>query len=295
MAAAIAIQEKAQTILDRGLLVEFESFDGIGEVFEKTAFDRASELQNIRYENGKTYATVFVPDGALPKLEKMLQDYISYRKDINGNARDNRPLFDTIRSLKKATLQALWTDTVPMPMLDTEIMCWEVWLSTRTNREKQREAFTETARKLNIEVSENYFEFRERTVLLIRATKGQLEQSIELLNNIAELRKAKTAADFFTELSNQEQKQWLDDLLPRIEYENSADNTPFICILDTGVNSAHPLLANALVEKDLFTINKAWGANDLVGHGTGISGPCFIWRFNSTFRIKGSYKNRSPP
>jgi hypothetical protein len=272
MVAAIAIQEKAQTVLDRGLLVEFESFEGIGEVLEGTAFDGKSELQNIRYENGKTYATVFVPDGALPKLEKKLQDYIAYRQKAKGGAFDSRRLFDTIKNLKKATLKALWTDTVPMPSSDTEVMCWEVWLSARTNRKDQREAFTKTAKSLKIEVSVNYIEFRERTVLLIRSTKSQLEQSLELLNNIAELRKAKTTADFFTESSNQDQKKWLDELLPRITYQNHSDNVPCICILDTGINSAHPLLINSIGETDLFTINEAWGKNDRVGHGTGIAG-----------------------
>jgi hypothetical protein len=272
MAAAIAIQENAQTVLDRGLLVEFESFDGIGEVFEKTAFDRKSELQNIRYENGKTYATVFIPDGALPRLEKKLEDYISYRKNAKGSALDKRRLFDTIKSLKKAAVKALWTDTIPMPISDTEIMCLEVWLSVRNDRKKQREGFTTTAKSLGIEVSGNHIEFRERTVLLIRATRSQLEQSLELLNNIAELRKAKTTADFFTELSNPEQKKWQDDLLPRIKYQNNSDNAPYICILDTGVNSAHPLLINVIGVNDLFTINEAWGKNDLVGHGTGIAG-----------------------
>jgi hypothetical protein len=272
MAAAIAIQENAQAVLDRGLLVEFESFEGIGEVFEKTAFDGTSELQNIRYENGKTYATVFVPDGALPRLEKKLQDYISHRGKVDGSAFDNRKLFDTIKSLKKATLKALWTDTVPMPASDTELMCWEVWLSARTDRTKQREAFTAIARSLKIEVSKGYIEFRERTVLLIRAAKSQLEQSLELLNNIAELRKAKTTADFFTESSNRDQKKWLDDLVPRVTYQNKSDEAPCICILDTGINSAHPLLMNSIGATDLFTINEAWGKNDRVGHGTGIAG-----------------------
>jgi hypothetical protein len=286
MAAAIAIQEQAQTVLDRGLLVEFESFDGIGEVFEKTAFDGKSELQNIRYENGRTYATVFVPDGALPKLEQKLQDYISYRKKADGSAFDNRSLFDTIKNLKKATVKALWTDTVPMPSSDMEIMCWEAWLSARRDREKQREAFIATARSVNIEVSENHIDFRERTVLLIRATKNQLEQSLELLNNIAELRKAKTTADFFTELSNQEQKKWQDDLLPRINYQNNHDSVPYICILDTGVNPAHPLLLNAIAANDLFTINEAWGKNDRVGHGTRIAGLALFGDLTSVLESK---------
>jgi hypothetical protein len=34
MYAAIALQDESKSLLDRGLIVEFESFEGIGDVFE---------------------------------------------------------------------------------------------------------------------------------------------------------------------------------------------------------------------------------------------------------------------
>ena len=272
MAAAIAIQKESQMAMDYGISVEFESFDGISDIFETTSIVRKSELLNTRIDDNKTFATVFIPDGALSELENKIQDYINYRKKINGHAFDNQPLIDTIKSLKKATVKALWTDTIPIPSIDNEVIIWEVWLSVRNDREKQRMSFIQNAKNIGIEISESYINFRERTVLLVRASKNQLEQSIDLLNNIAELRKAKTTADFFIDLPRYEQKEWINDLFSRLRFSNDYENNPYICILDTGVNSAHPLLQQSISEDDLFTVNEAWGKNDNVGHGTNISG-----------------------
>jgi hypothetical protein len=272
MYAAIALQEESKSILDRGLIVEFESFECIGDAFEEKSFGGDSELLNIRYENKKTYATVFIPDGSLQKFENKINAYCEERKLSNGRASDNQPLIDTIANFRKATVKALWTDTIPMPENRDEIFCWEVWLTARGNRRKQLVGFNALAKALNIETTDNFFEFKERTVLLMRATTEQLEQSLNLLNNIAELRKAKTLADFFTEMKGKEQKEWLLDLQKRIVFPEETDKTPFICILDTGVNAAHPLLEKSLEVNDLHTINEAWGKADIVGHGTGIAG-----------------------
>jgi hypothetical protein len=273
MAAAIALQEESRSILDRGLILEFESFEGIGEVFEEKSFGTGSELLNIRYKDRKTYAAVFIPDGSLRKFEDKINAYYKERKRSDGiTAADNRPLIDTIANFHKAAVKALWTDMVPIPENDTEIFCWEVWLTIRGNRKTQLDGFRTLAKTLNIETSETFFEFRERTVLLIRATIKQLELSLDLLNNIAELRKAKTTADFFTEMKGKEQKEWLDDLQKRTVFPEETDKSPFICVLDTGVNAAHPLLEKALAVSDLHTINDAWGNADMVGHGTGVAG-----------------------
>jgi hypothetical protein len=272
MAAAINLQKESGSILDKGLIVEFESFADIGEVFEEKSFGRESELLNIRYENKKTYATVFITDGSLQDFEKKINNYFDRKRRSDGKPNDNQPLIDTIANFKKATVKALWTDTVPMPITDTDIVCWEVWITARGDRQKQLEGFRNLAKNFNIEISKSCFEFRERTVLLIRATTKQLEQSLTLLNNIAELRKAKTLADFFTEMNANEQKEWVDDLLKRITISEETDKTSFICVIDTGINAAHPLIKNTLNAGDLFTINNAWGKADTVGHGTELAG-----------------------
>ena len=272
MAAAIILQEESKSILDRGLIVEFESFEGIGSALEEKTFGGDSELLNIRHENNRIYATVFIPNDSLKNFENKINDYYNERKRSDGIPLDNRELIDTIASFRKATVKALWTDLVPMPENDDDIFCWEVWLSARGNRQNQLNGFKHLAKTLNIETSDASFKFRERTVLLIKATTKQLEQSLDLLNNIAELRRAKTTADFFTELNEKGQREWLDDLQKRTVFSEETDLTPFICVLDTGVNAAHPLLEKAIDINDLHTINEAWGKADIVGHGTRLAG-----------------------
>jgi hypothetical protein len=272
MAAAIALQEESKSILDRGLIVEFESFEGIGDAFEEKSFGGDSELFNIRYEDKKTYATVFIPNDSLQIFENKIKAYYEEHKLSNGRAADNQRLIDTIASFRKATIKALWTDTIPLPGNRDEIFSWEVWLTARGNRKNQLNGFKALAKTLNIETSNNSFEFKERTVLLIRATAKQLEQSLDLLNNIAELRKAKTLADFFTEIEGKEQKEWLADLQRRIVSTKEKAKTSYICILDTGINAAHPLLEKYFGANDLHTINDAWGKADIAGHGTLVAG-----------------------
>lgn len=59
MAAAIALQEESKSILDKGLIVEFESFEGIGDAFEENSFGRGIELLNTRYADKKNFCNCF--------------------------------------------------------------------------------------------------------------------------------------------------------------------------------------------------------------------------------------------
>lgn len=54
---------------------------------------------------------------------------------------------------------------------------------------------------------------------------------------------------------------------------NVVSNSPIsICILDTGINNGHPLLAPILSDRDKHAINSEWGTSDHNGHGTLMAG-----------------------
>ncbi|WP_296277142.1 S8 family serine peptidase, partial [Pseudomonas sp. UBA7530] len=74
-----------------------------------------------------------------------------------------------------------------------------------------------------------------------------------------------------------EQYQWAEELLERTTFA-APENAPHICILDTGVNHGHPLLAPALADPDLHTIEPDWGVEDQHGHGTNMAGLA-LWSF----------------
>ena len=65
-----------------GLRVEFASFPDIELAFESLARERCGiELLNVRHEDQRTYATVFVPDGRLGHFEGLIRDYLEEKRD----------------------------------------------------------------------------------------------------------------------------------------------------------------------------------------------------------------------
>ncbi len=75
--AALEIQRSAGLEDGLGLQVEFESFPDVEMAFESLARERQGiELLNVRHEEKRTLATVFVPDGKLDHFEGLIRDYL---------------------------------------------------------------------------------------------------------------------------------------------------------------------------------------------------------------------------
>lgn len=272
-AAARDAQRAAGLEEGLGLQVEFESFPDIALAFESLARERQGiELLNVRHEESRTHATVFVPDGKLQHFERLVRDYLEEKRDSRGRARDHQRLIDAIRQVRAAGLRALWTDELEFPAPDEAPFWWEVWLPVRGNRQATVDAFRERAEAQGMRVAPGDLLFPERTVLLTYASVEQMQRSILTLNSIAELRRAKETAEFFDSLPPAEQAGWLNDLLPRTSFPDSGDEVPHVCLLDTGVNRGHPLLSGALDPGDLHTVEPGWGIHDGHGHGTEMAG-----------------------
>jgi hypothetical protein len=117
-----------------------------------------------------------------------------------------------------------------------------------------------------------YVSFPGRVVVAARSTRAALEQALELLDLVAELRSVTSSAEFF--LSNQtprEQADWARELLARSDFSGGNDG-PHVTLLDTGVQYGHPLLAPILAQADVHAVDAAWGGNDHHGHGTEMAG-----------------------
>ena len=261
-----------------GLQVEFESFPDIELAFESLARERSGiELLNVHHDEQVTRATVFVPEGKLSHFEKLIREYLEEKRDKNGHPRDHRPLINTIREIRAATLRALWTDAPEaFPGTENETFWWEVWLPIRGDRVATIESFRNIAGILNLSLAPGELAFPERTVLLMQSSAAQLTASMMVLNSVAELRRAKDTADFFDTLNPEEQPEWLDDLLGRSQFVGADEAVPHVCLLDTGINNGHPLITPALADADLHTVEPAWGTEDGHGHGTQMGGLALV-------------------
>lgn len=256
-----------------GLQIEFESFPDVELAFESLAKERSGiELRNVRKDQDKTLATVFVPDGKLGIFEKLISDYLDVDKDKKSGPAHSK-LLNAISEIRTATLQALWTDSLDsMPTSDEECLWWEVWLPSRGDRQGVIRQFQNLAQQLDFLNAPGVLKFPERSVLLVYGSVGQMKRSMMTLNSIAELRRAKETSDFFESLKPIEQPEWVDDLNERVTLPDDSSEVPYICLLDTGVNNGHPLLQRALSNNDKHTVQPAWGLDDSEGHGTEMAG-----------------------
>jgi len=258
-----------------GLYIQFDSIENVPLKLEslenKTNHIELCAVQDVELEdahgNKKTIqrATVFVPDGAVGHFLKRFVEYCT--QTTVGGARKNKDLVDRIAALRLATLQALWTDTDSYPEPNEEIW-WEVWL--RRDDDAEVERFRDFASKAGIQVSARHLKFDERTVILTLAKATQLSSSVDVLNDLAEVRRAKETANFFVNLDGYEQALWTDTV--RDQLGSPATDAPAICVLDTGINRAHPLIERFLANVDCHTIKPEWTAQDNDGHGTEMAG-----------------------
>ena len=260
-----------------GLYVQFESQPGL-ELKLESLEDRVSGIELVAVQDVERgsqkiqLATVFIPDGKLKRLVKKIEDYAS-KKTAKGVPR-HKDLIDRIAALQRATLRALWTDTEDTWPAETETIWWEVWLRRHDGEELAR--LVDFAGQLNLPVGERRLAFVDRIVVLVRAKSAQLATSLEVLNDVAEVRRAKETPGFFASLTKLDVADWIADLRKRTT--PPAKTAPAVCVLDTGVNRGHPLLDLVIDEDDAMSVDASWGAHDdgggtgNMGHGTEMAG-----------------------
>lgn len=258
-----------------GLYIQFESPPGVELKLESLEDKRQGiEVVAVRTleEPPVQLATVFVPDGALKHFVKRFEKYES-EKTKKGEPW-HKDMVDRIAALQRATLRALWTDEANQYPREDQPIWWEAWLRRHDGRELER--LREFAQVVGLDLGERRLAFQDRIIVLVRGTARQLAGSLDVLNDVAEVRKAKESAAFFVDASPTEQASWSDDLRRRTTPPQA--DAPAVCVLDTGVTRGHPLLEDFLSQDDAMTVNPSWGAHDdgggpgQMGHGTEMAG-----------------------
>jgi len=268
---AVAEQKAYGVDAQNGIYLQFESDPDFELKFESLeARSSGIELLAVRPEGKRMVATVFVPEGKLDILTGKLADYIDPAKDTPKGNPKNKTLIESIASIRLAALDALWTDSKETLPENDEVIWWEVWLRAGDDPAAHEAFFREHARRLGLTVLREALRFPDRTVVAGRGTKAQMSRSVHLLNCIAELRRLKDTADFFTGMPRGEQVAWVQETVEHISPPGG--ESPAVCLLDTGVNHGHPLLRPVLDNNDLHACDPSWSVADHKGHGTEMAG-----------------------
>jgi len=260
----------------QGVYLEFASEPGFDLVLRSLESRNAGiKLLNVHREGAEgseiTQATVFIPQD---KSSYFLQKAMQYATEDNPPKEDgtttpkNAPLIESIGDVRAAILESSFWQDSPNRIPGESPEWVEAWLSSEDLG--VIEAFDRICGELGIKRGEGILTFPERTVLLILASRQQLEALIEHSDSIAELRAAREVATFFVEQENAEQIQWVDDLLSRTSTERT--NDVCVLVLDHGVNNGHRLLEPILPDEDCHAADPDWGTQDDHGHGTLMAG-----------------------
>jgi hypothetical protein len=248
--------------------VEFISDFDVELAFESFEDNRSGKyhLLSCQKEGNQYRAVVALNNKGISNFIKKIEAYST--EVTKKGAAKNAKLFSNILDIRFASLKSFWNEpTLEFPIADQEIW-WEVWIRREDFLEDNVED-SKVVDQLNLvgaTIGQRRLILPEHIIRLVRGTPNQLSNSLLLLDNLGELRKAKDTAEFFTELRTFEQQEWLNDLLQRTD--NQTNVSPLaICILDTGVNNGHPLIAGFLPNGNMDSVNPAWG--NLDGHGTG--------------------------
>jgi len=262
-----------------GIQVEFVGQSDVPLAFESLSNEtgrdptKRIELLSLHIDESSASANVFIPDGKIVHFENYLNEYISERRRSDNVPRDHKALINTLSAIRISTINSLWTDDPGLLPDDlNEAFWWEVWLPVRGERAAVIADFRTITAACGCSVSEHYVPFPERTVTWMYGSQNDFSQSSLLINCVAELRRAKDTAEFFTNSLIPDQRLWADDLLRRLLPPEHEEDVPYVCLLDSGLNRAHPLLAQFVNENDVHTVREDWGTDDRVNHGTGLAG-----------------------
>jgi hypothetical protein len=252
--------------------VTFESFPDIELALESLDPHRGRihpELRSVHevVVNGRRVqqASVFIPDGTLGYFLGRIQRYLATAGDDTPRGRE---LIDRIRSIGLASLREMWTDPPATFPTGTEAVWWEVWLRRRDGREVERlQAFAEQAL---LQVRRRTLVFPDRIVVLLRSTPAQLTGALDVLDDLAELRRPRAPAGLIALEPAAGQAGWVENLRQRTTAAPAG--SPAACVVDTGVHQGHPLLEHSLPLADCHACDPNWQLADDRGHGTEMAG-----------------------
>ncbi|OAJ60774.1 peptidase S8 [Paraburkholderia ginsengiterrae] len=264
-----AVREALELPLQRGMSIAVE-FTPRGK-FDCSKVDWSQdkiELLTVQAHTNSDIAVLHIPDGKLAALVRRIRDYVETE---NEPTIKQAALVDAIENIKRAAFGEMWTDPGDPPT-DGKKHWFQVWLRhSHGNAGDIVEEFTQLSARVGIQTDPGYVAFPGRLVVAALGTKEAFEQAVELLDLIAEIRPVEPTAEFFlSKLSQSEQADWTKDLLSRTTFPDG--EAPHLCLMDTGVNHGHPLLAPALADEDMHTYDPAWQKADHAGHGSEMAG-----------------------
>ena len=224
-------------------------------------------LRSQRNEDRTELAVLFVPDDARAYLRNKIERYGADVAD--GRARPDVDRFETIETVRAAVIRTLFVGEADFE--DPVPAWWELWIRQSVLRVDD---IANAARASALDVHAERLIFPDTVVLFVHASTAALVEFAQRIPGaVSEIRRATATIEPILDRGVYAvgQAAFVADLTAR----TSAPDTgaPTVCVIDTGVAGAHPLIAPALA--GAWAYDDRWGTDDHEphgGHGTAIAG-----------------------
>lgn len=223
-------------------------------------------LRSERNDDRTESALLFVPDDARGFLHARIENY---GRDPGNKRRPDIDRFEAIEVVRAINMTALFTGDVDLTA--PAVIWWELWVRQPV---ALADRIAVAAKNANIDVHADRLLFPDTTVIFLHAAAGSVAAFVARIPGaVMEIRRATGTIEIFLEGGGGglNQQDWIEELAERVAVP--PEKAPVVCTLDTGVATAHPLIAPGL--RGAWAYDAAWGPDDHHpngGHGTPIAG-----------------------
>lgn len=220
-------------------------------------------------ESGAMRATVFVPAEKSEFFSGRVAQYGDPAQKTKKGKPKNEKLVESIETVAKADVRDLWDGPVD-GFPDTFPKWCELWLDVSAVSHAELGPRLERACcEIGIALSKEELLFPEVAVRMVRAGGPGLQRLFDSMGYIESIRPCGVSVSEVVDLDSKSQREFVDDMVARLSVEPGVTS---VCVLDSGVNRSHPLLAPVVDRESVMSANPGWPGLDDRGHGTGMAG-----------------------
>ncbi|RWP11006.1 S8 family peptidase [Mesorhizobium sp.] len=246
-------------------------------------------LRSVRQEDRTERALLFIPDDAREFLLERIEAYGA--EGLGNKKRPDVPKFEPIEVIEAAEVRSLFATQVNFE--EPQPLWWELWVREPSTAKPgpRTNAIVTAAQLAGLGVHNDTLKFPDSEVAFVYGAPTALTTFLSRIPGaVWEVRKAEWSIEPFLDLGGAGvgQHDWVNEMVGRVVPPE--DGAPAVCVIDTGLSAAHPLIAPGVA--GAWAVNEQWGSDDHQphgGHGTPMAGMVLygdlFWRMNDNQQV----------